>query len=108
MGSRDPDMIRSTLTVLYSLLLTVLGLGPPFTGDEFVRLQEVPPMAVVARSSGGVTLTCSVAGSPTPAVGWFKDGVQIAGTQGSPGGLGETWAKLNLPCVTTEDAGIYE
>ena len=37
--SRDPDMIRSTLTVLYSLLLTVLGLGPPFTGDEFVRLQ---------------------------------------------------------------------
>ena len=35
----------------------------------------------LVRSSGGVTLTCSVAGSPTPAVGWFKDGVQIAGTQ---------------------------
>jgi len=106
--SFEPAMIRLTLTILYSLLISALGLGPPFTGDEFVRLKEVPPMAVVARSSGGVTLTCSVAGNPTPAVAWYKDGVQLAGTQGSPGGLGETWAKLNLPCVTPEDAGVYE
>ena len=26
----------------------------------------------------------------------------------SPGGLGETWAKLNIPCVREVDAGKYE
>ena len=26
----------------------------------------------------------------------------------SPGGLGETFAKLTMPCVTEADAGVYE
>ena len=26
----------------------------------------------------------------------------------SPGGLGEVWAKLHIPCVTPSTAGIYE
>ncbi|XP_023323283.1 zwei Ig domain protein zig-4 [Eurytemora carolleeae] len=96
------------LTILSSCILTVLGLGPPFPGDDFIRIKELPPAAVIARNSGGLTLSCSMAGSPTPSVAWFKDGVHLAGTQDNPGGLGETWARLNLPCITEEDAGIYE
>jgi hypothetical protein len=26
----------------------------------------------------------------------------------SPGGLGETWARVMLPCLAEEDAGLYE
>jgi hypothetical protein len=26
----------------------------------------------------------------------------------TPGGLGETWAKLHIPCVSESDAGVYE
>ena len=47
-------------------------------------------------------------GSPTPSTAWYKDGKRISGTQVSPGGLGETFAKLSLPCVTESDAGVYE
>merc|ERR1712064_3307 len=67
-----------------------------------------PPMALVARSSGSITLTCSAIGNPSPAVSWYRDGVRLAGVQGRQGGLGEAWAKLNLPCITSEDAGLYE
>jgi len=49
-----------------------------------------------------------VTGSPTPSTAWYKDGKRISGTQVSPGGLGETFAKLSLPCVTESDAGVYE
>lgn len=101
-------MRSEAIALLSTLLTSVFGLGPPFTGDEFVKLKEVPPMALIARSSGSVALSCSAAGNPTPTVAWFKDGVKLTGTPGSPGGLGETWAKLSLPCATTEDAGVYE
>jgi len=100
----------SILAVSYflSLLATVFGLGPPFTGEDFLRQKELPPAAIVARTSGSVTLTCSVAGTPTPTVAWFRDGLRLAGTQTSPGGLGETWAKLHLPCIDENDGGVYE
>ena len=26
----------------------------------------------------------------------------------SPGGLGDVWAKLHIPCVTPSTAGLYE
>eukprot|EP00092_Neocalanus_flemingeri_P014190 GFUD01015310.1.p1 GENE.GFUD01015310.1~~GFUD01015310.1.p1 ORF type:complete len:221 (+),score=68.61 GFUD01015310.1:50-664(+) len=63
---------------------------------------------VAIRSSGSLTLSCSVTGSPTPTAVWYKEGERLAGTKLSPGGLGETWAKLHLPCVSEADAGLYE
>jgi hypothetical protein len=42
------------------------------------------------RSSGSLTLSCSVAGSPTPTVAWYKDGYRLAGTQ-VPGQLQAGW-----------------
>merc|ERR1712198_82599 len=104
----NPAMRSLSILIVHTLLISVLGLGPPFTGDEFIKLKEIPPMALVARNSGSVTLTCSAAGNPTPAVAWYKDGVKVSGTQGSQGGLGETWSKLSLSCISADDAGIYE
>jgi|ERR1711874_27470 len=91
-----------------SLSAAVQGLGPAYGGDEFVRLKEVPPALIAARSSGSLTLTCSVTGSPTPNTAWYKEGKRMSGTEVTPGGLGETFAKLSLPCITEEDAGVYE
>merc|ERR1719460_1629567 len=94
------------------LLLTILGhthgFGPAYAGDEFLRLKEIPPAVVAARTSGSVTLACSVTGSPTPTVAWYKGGKRLAGTTASPGGLGETWARLHLACLSEVDAGEYE
>lgn len=103
--------LTTIFTLFYSvftLVGSVLGLGPPFTGDEFVKLKELPPMSVIARSSGSLSLACSCAGKPTPQVAWYKDGVKISGTEGSPGGLGEAWARLSVPCATAEHAGVYQ
>merc|ERR550532_3424718 len=64
------------------LLLTILGhthgFGPAYAGDEFLRLKEIPPAVVAARTSGSVTLACSVTGSPTPIVAWYKGGKRQA------------------------------
>jgi len=103
--------VGQTVTVgslLLSLVCQAQGLGPAYGGDQFVRIKEIPPALVAARESGSLSLVCSVTGSPTPTVGWYKEGVLLAGTKASPGGLGETWAKLYLPCLTQEDAGLYE
>merc|ERR1719357_1065844 len=98
------------LSCLICLVLTcvVEGLGPAYGGDEFVRLKSIPPAMVAARSSGSLTLSCSTTGSPTPKTSWYKDGVRISGTESSPGGLGESHAKLHLPCLTKSDEGVYE
>jgi len=94
------------------LLITILGhtqgFGPAYAGDEFLRLKEIPPAVVAARTSGSITLACSVTGSPTPTVAWYKGGKRLAGTTASPGGLGETWARLHLACLSEGDAGEYE
>jgi len=84
------------------------GLGPAYGGDQFVKVKEIPPAFVQGRLSGSLTLACSVTGSPTPTVSWYKAGKRLAGTKASPGGLGETWARFHLPCLTEEDAGVYE
>lgn len=65
-------------------------------------------MEIIARNSGSISLLCSAAGNPSPTVSWYRDGVKLTTTQGSDAGLGETWAKLFLPCVNSEDSGVYE
>jgi len=104
-----PDMkVRVYSIIIFTVRCLVQGLGPAYGGDVFVRLKEIPPALVAARSSGSLTLTCSVTGSPTPVTAWYKDGKKLSGTETSPGGLGETHAKLHLPCVGEADAGVYE
>merc|ERR1712002_1290947 len=104
-----PDMkVRVYSIFIFTVRCLAQGLGPAYGGDVFVRLKEIPPALVAARSSGSLTLTCSVTGSPTPNTAWYKEGKRLSGTQVSPGGLGETFAKLSLPCVTESDAGVYE
>jgi len=99
---------RTSSFLLVAVGCLVEGLGPAYGGDEFVRLKEIPPAMVAARSSGSLTLTCSVTGSPTPSTAWYKGGKKLSGTEISPGGLGETYAKLHLPCMSEADAGVYE
>merc|ERR1711892_1563282 len=72
------------------------GLGPPFSGSAFLKFKDIPPVLVTSRSSGSLSLTCSVTGSPTPSVAWYRNGELMAGAEGGGSGLGETWAKLQL------------
>jgi len=99
---------RLLLLILLTFFTLAQGLGPAYGGDQFVRLKEIPPALVAARSSGRVSLSCSVTGSPTPTVAWYREGKRLAGSQESPGGLGETWVRLSLTCIDEEDAGTYE
>merc|ERR1719361_2772029 len=86
------------IPIILSILAQTHGFGPAYGGDEFLRLKEIPPAVVAARASGSVTLACSVTGSPTPTVAWYRGGKRLA----------ETWARLHLACLSEGDAGEYE
>ena len=73
--------VDQSVEVSFLHYYTCAGLGPAYGGDEFLRLKEIPPSMVAARSSGSLTLTCSVTGSPTPNTAWYKDGKRISGTE---------------------------
>jgi len=80
-----------------------------------VRLKSVPPARVDGRQGGRVVLVCSATGSPAPKVAWYKDSLTVSHrVDGSPeaeeGGssLGESVARLSLPCLSERDAGLYE
>ena len=66
------------------------------------------------RRSGELTLTCSATGSPAPSVAWYKDNLFVAhleedqDTSLEETSLGETVAKLTLPCISAKDVGQYE
>jgi len=108
MGLAGMTLVLSVPILLLTILGHTHGFGPAYAGDEFLRLKEIPPAVVAARTSGSLTLACSVTGSPTPTVAWYKGGKRLAGTTASPGGLGETWARLHLACLSEDDAGEYE
>merc|ERR1711874_133210 len=83
-----------------SLSAAVQGLGPAYGGDEFARLKEVPPALIAARSSGSLTLTCSVTGSPTPNTAWYKDGTDLVIT-------GANWADMGrFTCTAQNGFGV--
>lgn len=82
-----------------------------------VKLKKVPPARLDARLTGEVDVVCSATGSPAPQVAWYKDSLFLAhpeleaGEAGSGGrvdSLGETVARLRLPCLAREHAGVYE
>jgi len=117
MGSHSRLDQMNKITCLLAHVFTCLighfsfgihALGPAYAGDKFVRFKELPPAHVTARVSGSLTITCSATGSPTPVTAWYKNGHKVAGSDASPGGLGESVAKLVLSCISEDDAGLYE
>lgn len=95
---------------------------------SFLTIKEAPAKLVEARQHGSTTLQCSAAGSPAPSLAWYKNGEpvikvpeivfypghgtnQIGETgqaQGLDKSLGVAIAKLELECISEEDAGFYE
>jgi len=80
-----------------------------------VRLKSVPPARVDGRQGGRVVLVCSATGSPAPKVAWYKDSLTVSHrVDGTPeaekegSSLGESVARLSLPCLSERDAGLYE
>jgi len=79
---------------------------------EHVKFKSLPPARVDARKSGELVLTCSATGSPAPSVSWYKDDLFVSHhdftMEEESSSLGETVARLRLPCVTEADAGQWE
>jgi len=79
---------------------------------EHVRLKKVAPARVDGRKSGEILLTCSATGSPAPTIAWYKDDLFVPhmdyNLDEKSASLGETVAQLRLPCLTEEEAGLYE
>jgi len=79
---------------------------------EHVRFKSIPPARVDARKTGELVLTCSATGSPAPSVSWYKDDLFVShhdfSMEEESSSLGETVARLRLPCLTEADAGQWE
>jgi hypothetical protein len=96
----------------------------------FLSVKTIPPKVVQAREHGQALLECSVTGKPAPSVTWYKDGqplvevpqitlhplhpmYSIYGSSPSaqvqdPKSMALAYAKLELDCVSPQDAGLYE
>merc|ERR1719186_2344693 len=77
-----------------------------------VRFKTVAPARVDVGKTGELVLTCSATGSPAPSVSWYKDDLFVPhldlNLDDESPSLGETVARLRLPCITEADAGQYE
>lgn len=102
-----------------SILLYIIGFIPITLGFvlsnsdvdpwEYVKLKQLPPVRVSGRQGGSVVLLCSASGVPTPSLAWYKDGAPITVEDDIPmAGMGETVARLTLPCLSQDQAGTYE
>lgn len=80
---------------------------------EHVKFKTVAPARVDVRRSGELRLTCSATGSPAPSVAWYKGDLFVAHLEDvnqdkAETSLGETVARLTLPCMSVKDVGQYE
>jgi len=79
-----------------------------------VKFKKVPPARLDGRLTSEVEVTCSATGSPAPEVAWYKDSLfiphlELAKEEGEGGAsIGETVAKLRIPCLSSKDVGLYE
>jgi len=106
-------MERKALIILLQSLLTYIDCLVIQTTWNHLKLKKVAPARVDGRLTGEILLTCSATGSPAPSVAWYKDNLfvphleqQLA--EEEPASIGETVARLRLPCLRYEDAGQYE
>lgn len=79
---------------------------------EHVRLKAIPPVRVDGRAGGKVVLLCSATGSPAPKISWYKDNLFVSHmdwrVEEDVNSLGESVARLTIPCLSQRDAGVYE
>lgn len=79
-----------------------------------VKFKKVPPARLDGRLTGEVEVVCSATGSPAPEVAWYKDSLFLSHPELETGdaeagdSLGETVARLRIPCLSSQDMGLYE
>ena len=79
---------------------------------EHVKFKTLPLARVDARKTGELVLTCSATGAPAPSISWYKDDLFVSHhdftMEEKSSSLGETVARLRLPCITEVDAGQWK
>jgi len=109
MGMSSTTEVTNVFILLSVLSAESFVISPKWS---HLRWKTVGPALVDVRRSGEVTLSCSATGSPAPALAWYKDGLFTPhlelGQEGEGTSLGETVAKLRLPCITDTMTGKYE
>jgi len=110
------SMMKEVMMMTASLLMMstdCLVIKPTW---NHVKFKKVPPARLDGRLSGEVEVVCSATGSPAPEVGWYRDSLflphpELGGGlgEGKAGeSLGETVARLRIPCLTAQHVGVYE
>ncbi|XP_023331344.1 neural/ectodermal development factor IMP-L2 [Eurytemora carolleeae] len=98
---------------LFSLLLgTSAGALVVQSHWSHVRLKSIPPARVDGREGGEVILYCSATGSPAPHIAWYKDSMFVSHldwrVEEEISSMGESVARLIIPCLSQSDVGKYE
>jgi len=107
-------MLRKVVILELLLFLLINGAGCHVIQKhwEHIKLKKVAPASIEARRSGELELTCSATGSPAPSISWYKNGLfvyhEVDHSLEDHSSLGETVARLRIPCVGDDDAGQYE
>merc|ERR1712211_61952 len=103
-----------TNIIVLSAIISLAGCMTIQNHWEHVKFKLLALARVDVRDTGEVVLTCSATGSPVPVVAWYKDGlfayheVDEDLVEAGSSSLGETVARLRLPCISAKDAGKYE
>lgn len=98
----------------FSLLAVAMPTGAMVIQSRWshIRFKALPPARVDGREGGEVVLFCSVTGSPTPSVAWYKDSLFVSHldwtVQEDASSIGESLARLTIPCFSQSDVGTYE
>lgn len=77
-----------------------------------IRFKSLPPARIDARFGGDLVIECSVSGSPSPQVSWYKDDMFIShrdwSIENDISSIGVSVARLKISCLTEKDVGTYE